>query len=138
MITNWRWSGLVVALVAICPAFASAENGRPSQETLKAMGLSGMEVMSDEQAMSVRGQGFTFAGGLSWAFVGPGFPNAASVNVSFSGGDYWSAQANSSYADRLNVNVTEFVLYPNGTTSVSGNANYTRYTSGGATWAQAF
>jgi len=137
MIKHWKWTGLAVALVAFCPALASAEDGQPSQATLQAMGLSGMQVMSDAEAMSVRGQGFTFAGGLSWAFVGSGFPNAADINVSFGIGKYWSSQTNGSSADRLRVNVEEFV-YHDGSLMISGNANYTRYSAHGYSTAAAF
>jgi len=138
MNTRWRWIGLAVALAAFCPTFASAEDGLPNQETLSAMGLSGMQVMSDQEALSVRGQGFAFAGGLSWAFIGPGFPNAASVNVSASYGDYWASQTNGSTADKLKINVTNVVFYPDGSVAVNGNAKYTRYSASGYSSAKSF
>ena len=138
MTMNWKLTGLAVALLAVCPALASAVDGVPSQATLSAMGLSGMEIMSDEEGMAVRGQGFTFAGGLSWAQIGGGFPNAASVNVSFAGGDYWSSQTNGSSADKLEVNVSNVVVYPDGTIAITGNASYKRYTASGYSSAKAF
>lgn len=70
MIKHWRWTGLVVALVAACPALASADEGLPNQETLKAMGLSGMQVMSDEAGLEVRGMGFTGGDGYLLGLAG--------------------------------------------------------------------
>lgn len=58
MATYRRWMGLVIGAVVLCPAFAWAEQGLPNEDTLKAMGLSGIEVMSDEDAMAVRGMGY--------------------------------------------------------------------------------
>ncbi len=53
---------LTVALVAISmvtlAGVAQADQSRPSQSTLSAMGLSGMQVMSDSQALEVRGMGY--------------------------------------------------------------------------------
>ena len=43
-------------------ACARAESGRPSRQTLEAMGLGSMVVMSDDDAMSVRGQGYKGGG----------------------------------------------------------------------------
>jgi len=47
-------ASMVVAFVGV----ARAEHGMPSQATLRAMGLSGMQVMSDREAMNVRGMGY--------------------------------------------------------------------------------
>lgn len=57
---------------------AQADNGMPSQSTLNAMGLSGMQVMSDSEATGVRGLGYyayspkkssVIAYGKSYAYV---------------------------------------------------------------------
>ena len=129
--------GLVIVLFAAFSAKASAENGQPTSASLKAMGLSGLEVMSDAQAMKVRGQG-AFAGGLSLAYIGPivPFPPAASINASASTGTYFAAQANESHADQLVVNGTVVVAPPAITAAAS--FSYTRVSAGGSSWARSF
>lgn len=47
-------AGLIVGLTG----FASAEQGLPSESMLSAMGLAGMQVMSDEDALAIRGFGY--------------------------------------------------------------------------------
>ena len=47
-------TSMIVALAGV----AQADYGMPSQETLQAMGLSGIQVMSDREAMDVRGFGY--------------------------------------------------------------------------------
>ena len=54
---------LLVCLPALALAIAltsntQAEDGAVDSATLQAMGLGGMQVMSDSQAMNVRGKGF--------------------------------------------------------------------------------
>jgi hypothetical protein len=101
------------------------------------MGLSDMQVMSDTDALKVRGK-FAVAGGLSWAYIGPivPFPPAASINVSVSAGRYYAAQANNSYADQLTVNGTVVVAPP----AITGSAtfSYNRVSAGGSSWARSF
>jgi len=41
---------------------AFAEEGSPSATTLSAMGLSGMQLMSDNDALAIRGKGYRFHG----------------------------------------------------------------------------
>jgi hypothetical protein len=55
--------GWALGVLVICPAFASAAEGLPSEQTLTAMGLSGIEMMTDEDAMAVRGMGYRGADG---------------------------------------------------------------------------
>ena len=67
-------ASMLVAFVGV----ARAELGMPSQATLRAMGLSGMQVMSDREAMNIRGMGYyssrkkptAIAFGISYAPVG--------------------------------------------------------------------
>ena len=54
----------VVALVVVSGT-ARADEGLPSQDQLAAMGLSGLQVVSDSEALDVRGQGWGGWGG-SW------------------------------------------------------------------------
>jgi hypothetical protein len=116
---------------------ASAENGQPSQATLKAMGLSNVQLLSDAEGLKVRGKA-AVAGGLSWAYIGPTvpFPPAASVNVSASAGRYYAAQANSSHADVLIVGGKVVVAPP----AITGSASflYVRVSAGGSSWARSF
>ncbi len=64
-----------LALVVALSGSAMAENGAISTATLNEMGLAGIELMSDEAAMKIRGQGFlvddsaSLAFGLSFASV---------------------------------------------------------------------
>lgn len=51
---------LFAAMISLSAATVRADQGAPSAATLADMGLSGMQVMSDEDAMAVRGQGFSF------------------------------------------------------------------------------
>ena len=62
---------LALGLAVVVNQAAWAQNQRPSQRTLDAMGLGGLAVMSDEEAMSVRGHGFM--GGSSAAVFGNSF-----------------------------------------------------------------
>jgi len=52
------FSTLVAALVCVAVSNAKAANGIPAN-TLSAMGLSSMTVMSDHEGMAIRGKGFT-------------------------------------------------------------------------------
>jgi hypothetical protein len=49
---------LAVALVAVSSVNAADTSGQVPQATLQAMGLGGMQVVSDEAGMDVRGKGF--------------------------------------------------------------------------------
>lgn len=59
-----RFAALLIgALLASCAAQAQAETvGLPSQEMLSQMGLSGIQVMTDQEASQVRGSGFSWGG----------------------------------------------------------------------------
>ncbi len=81
-----------LALAVALSGSALAENGSIGNATLNAMGLGGMQVMSDEQAMTVRGKGFLVPGsaalafGISYATVGNGgifSPNSAGTADGF-------------------------------------------------------
>jgi len=56
------------ALAAALSQSTRADDSRPSEQTLAAMGLSSMTVVSDEQAMNVRGHGFMGGGSSAVAF----------------------------------------------------------------------
>lgn len=83
-----------VALV-VAANTSRADNHIPNN-ALNEMGLSGLTVMSDSEAMNVRGQGFAFAGGISWTTVGLFDNSAGSVNVYGTLGKYEASGANAS------------------------------------------
>ena len=78
-----------LALAVMMSASALAENGAVSSTTLDAMGLSGMQVMSDEEAMAVRGRGFVSAYGDS----------SSSIRLGLNFGPLGQLQADTSTAD---------------------------------------
>jgi len=129
--------GLMIALLAAFPALASAEDGRPSQATLRAMGLSGMQIMSDVEAAKIRGEGFAVAGGISWAYIGHHggkIPPAAAFDFHFAFGRHYAAGGNHSYADRLEVEgevVHGFRFHHFGG---EREFEYLRYSAGGHSW----
>lgn len=99
--------GVVIAIGAVgamVSQLAHAEGGRPSRQALDAMGLGSLVVMSDEEALSVRGQGYR--GGSSVKVFGNSFatidggPNggAHSENGYFAEGKHAAKGSNSSYA----------------------------------------
>jgi hypothetical protein len=68
---RWKLLGLALVLTATMSGTTFAEDGWPSRDTLGAMGLSSMTVMSDSDAMSVRGQGFKGYGKFPRGRVAP-------------------------------------------------------------------
>jgi hypothetical protein len=86
MVQRLIWLGLVGVLVIAGEARVYAQERAPSKAALSEMGLSGLTVMSDDDAMNVRGEGFKSDGssasawGSSFAFVSTPFGAAASTN----------------------------------------------------------
>lgn len=101
-------SGVVLGMVAVISAAfcasVKAEDGRPSRETLAAMGLGAMTVMSDEEGLAVRGHGYP--GGSSVSVFGSSFATinggpaggAHSENGYSATGKHKAGGSNSSYA----------------------------------------
>ena len=54
---SWNRCGMVIAMMALLYSTAAADDGRPSRDTLADMGLSGLVVVSDDEALAIRGQG---------------------------------------------------------------------------------
>jgi len=99
-------ASMLVAFVGV----ARAEHGMPSQATLRAMGLSGMQVMSDREAMGVRGMGYyssrekpkAIAFGISYAKVSGHYGSrAGTVDVFFAKGKHYAAGAHGSIAGKV-------------------------------------
>ncbi len=99
-------ASMLVAFVGV----AQAEHGMPSQATLRAMGLSGMQVMSDREAMGVRGMGYyssrekpkAIAFGISYAKVSGHYgARAGTIDGFFAKGKYYAAGAHGSIAGKV-------------------------------------
>lgn len=69
-----KWCVFVVVVLAGRQTAVFAEDGAPSDSTLSQMGLSGLAIMSDDEAMDVRGEGFG-SGGSSASAWGSSFAN---------------------------------------------------------------
>jgi hypothetical protein len=88
-----RWFGVAIAFAAIiCPS-AQADGGRPSRQMLSDMGLGGLVVMSDDEALGVRGFGYKggHGGGSSAVVAGNSF---ATINA----GPFGTAHSENLYA----------------------------------------
>ncbi len=76
-----------LALVVALSGSALAENGTVSEATLQDMGLAGIQVMSDDAAMAVRGMGFhpmppTMNGSKPWSLAfGGSYANVGQVGL---------------------------------------------------------
>ncbi|TWU25960.1 hypothetical protein [Bythopirellula polymerisocia] len=105
-----RKSIVLSACLAICCVIGqvhAAEGVIPSN-TLDAMGLSGVKVVSDSTAAEVRGMGYvpiSIAAGGSFAGVGSHHAAAGSVNGYFAAGKYAASGANGSEAGITKVHV---------------------------------
>jgi hypothetical protein len=103
-IQRWHWLGLIGILVLTCQVRALAEEGAPSNATLSEMGLSGLSMMSDDDAMDIRGEGFKGGGssasawGSSWANVSTPFGSAGSKNGYSAHGKHSASGDNLSFA----------------------------------------
>src|SRR3989304_4207831 len=100
--------GVAIALCAILSQSAQAEGGRPSRQTLEQMGLGSLVVMSDEDALAVRGQGYKGGSyvrvtGNSWATIGGPDGGSHSENAYFAEGKHDAKGSNSSYAGVVHV-----------------------------------
>lgn len=111
-VRRWIGFGVVIAIGAVAAMvsqLAHAEGGRPSRQALAAMGLESLVVMSDEEALSVRGEGFH--GGSSVKVFGNSFatinggPNggAHSENGYFAEGKHAAKGSNFSFAGKADI-----------------------------------
>jgi hypothetical protein len=102
-VRRWIGLGVVIALVAGLASVARAEGGRPSRAALEAMGLSSLVVISDEDATSVRGQGYMGGSyvrvtGSSFATIEGPDGGSHSENSYFAEGKHDAKGSNSSFA----------------------------------------
>ncbi|MEX2317965.1 MAG: hypothetical protein WD669_12480 [Pirellulales bacterium] len=104
-VRNLTCMGLAIALIAVSNTRASAE--QPSQQTLAAMGLGSLSVMSDDDALAVRGFGYrgsnssASAWGASYAVMGTRGGSAGSVNAYKASGKHSASGRNLSFAGKL-------------------------------------
>jgi len=85
---------LAVAMLFGCVSQSMAADGNLSDSMLTDMGLSSVQVMSDDQGQEIRGKGFAFAAGASYARV----RGAGSVNLYIAKGHHGAGGANMSWA----------------------------------------
>lgn len=96
--------GVAIVVCAMLSQSAQAESGRPSRQMLEQMGLGSLVVLSDDDALAVRGEGFKGGGsyvrvtGSSWATIGNPDAGAHSENSYFAEGKHDAKGSNSSYA----------------------------------------
>jgi hypothetical protein len=103
---SWNGYAFAIATIALLCQSAIAHDGRPSRDTLADMGLGGLVVMSDETALSVRGQGFkggssARAFGNSFATINTKNGSAHSENAYVAEGKHFAAGANKSFAGAI-------------------------------------
>jgi hypothetical protein len=103
MASQLKHCALAVAVMAGWQVAALGDGSRPSQTTLEAMGLSGMYVMSDQDALAIRGFGFgsgsqASAWGSSFANVSVMGASAGSQNGYNASGEHHAEGANFSEA----------------------------------------
>ncbi len=103
------WCVLGAAIVATAGQLARAEEGRPSRQSLTKMGLSGIVMMSDDEAEAVRGKGFMGGGssvqvfGNSFATINGVNGGAHSENGYAASGSHFAAGANGSVAGVIHI-----------------------------------
>jgi hypothetical protein len=103
MIQQCKWLGLIGLLVVAGQAKIFAQEAAPSKSTLAEMGLSSLSVMSDDDAMDIRGEGFgsgssASAWGSSFAFVSTPAGEAGSTNGYNAHGKHEADGSNESFA----------------------------------------
>jgi hypothetical protein len=95
-----RLSLVAAAIVVAATASVRAAEGVPSEGTLAAMGLAGLNVISDNEGLNIRGMGYngTSAFGQSFAVVSIKGATAGSTNGYKASGKKVAGGANLSFA----------------------------------------
>jgi hypothetical protein len=104
---------LAMIILAGFGRVAAAEGDKPSRQALAKMGLGGLVVMSDEEAMSIRGQGFkghssVSVFGNSFATIETKNGAAHSENGYAVSGKHFAKGANGSHAGAIKIKGTVF------------------------------
>ena len=106
---NWSGLGLAIAIAAMVCQAARAEVGRPSRQALEQMGLGSMVVISDEEALAVRGHGFYGGGSLvhvtgnSFATIDKSPSGSHSENAYDADGKHFAKGENFSFAGVVHI-----------------------------------
>ena len=100
---RWQMLACAIGMVAVGGQVALAIDGQPSRSALAQMGLGGMTVISDNEALAVRGLGFSSgslaqASGNSFATINTPFGSAHSENAYASQGKHKAGGDNFSFA----------------------------------------
>lgn len=82
-------SSLTIAavLIALFSGTAFADEGHVSGDTLAAMGLPGMVVVSDAEGLQIRGEGFAFAQSISASALPGTFTSNSAIALGFNHAD---------------------------------------------------
>jgi hypothetical protein len=127
-----QFSAFVVALIGASQALANS--GLPSQLDLDAMGLAGLEVMSDAEGLAIRGLGFegATAYGHSWASVAALGAAAGTKNGYKSSGHHFAGGHNESEAElEIEIKFGHNGGGHNGNSGGWGNNNQGGHSKGG-------
>src|ERR1700676_5352349 len=95
----------IASVLVLSAAPAMAGDGHLSQKSLAKMGLSGMQVMTDSQGMSVRGTSIAVVSGSSFSFIEGEGGVAGSHNSYFAAGHNSASGTNVSFAASGDVTV---------------------------------
>jgi hypothetical protein len=100
---RWQILAWSIGMIAFGGQVAHALDGQPSKSALQEMGLGGLSVMSDDEALAVRGLGFSSgslaqASGNSFATINTPFGSAHSENAYASQGKHKAGGDNFSFA----------------------------------------
>lgn len=96
-----RLTLVAAAILVAASTSARAAEGVPSNDTLAAMGLTGLNVISDNEGLNIRGMGYNGASafGQSFAVVSTKGATAGSTNGYKASGKKLAAGANLSFAE---------------------------------------
>jgi hypothetical protein len=150
---NWKVCGLVFGLtMSVCPS-AMAVDSRPSRDTLAEMGLGGLVVVSDNDALAIRGMGYKGSSssvkifGNSFATINKKYGTAHSENGYVAEGKHFAAGGNHSYAGATFKKSSRMRSHSKSGYGRKGGGGYggghltiksVKVFAGGRSWAKAF
>ncbi|HXY37033.1 MAG TPA: hypothetical protein VEI07_22590 [Planctomycetaceae bacterium] len=114
----------IASVLVLSAAPALAGQGQVSHSSLAKMGLSGMQVMSDDQGMQIRGLSVAVASGGSIATIHTLGGSATSVNAYYASGSHDASGDAFSVAGTLSVNkygISATVVGAGGASSAHAN-----------------
>ncbi len=132
-----KWIGFCVVMAFVATSRSGrSEDGRPSQDTLKQMGLGELAFMPDAEAELVRGQGFkggswASASGSSFATMDSSFGDSHSENRYSAEGKHFAGGNNDSWAGKENTTTNCKPSHDNGGGWSRGNSGCDKQGCGG-------